>query len=61
MKTNDFSGDWIEKRNKLKHKFPFLTENDLCYGQGKKANMLENLRITLGKSKEEMLTILSLL
>jgi hypothetical protein len=61
VRTKDLNEDWDEQREKLKHEFPFLTEGDLYFIQGKKETMLEKLRIMLGKSKIEMLKIISLL
>jgi hypothetical protein len=58
---NNHNEDWNELKDKLKYKYPFLTEYDLYYAQGTKADILENLRIKLGKSKPEMLALMSML
>ncbi len=44
---------WIEQKAKLKKKYPNLTNNDLLYSEGKKNEMLENLRLKLNLSKED--------
>lgn len=38
---------WIEQKDKLKKKFPSLTDNDLKYKEGKKGEMFEAIRIKL--------------
>jgi hypothetical protein len=44
---------WNEQKAKLKKKFPSLNNNDLLYSEGKKGEMMENLRIKLNLSKED--------
>ncbi len=53
--------EWYEKKRKLKHAYVFLENNDLDYRVDEKVIMLENLRIILGKSKEEMQKIFELI
>jgi len=43
---------WNEQKAKLKIKFPSLTDSDLRYNEGKRGEMLENLRIKLDVSIE---------
>ena len=50
---------WAEKKEKLKEKFAMLTKSDLILEDGKKDLMLSKLQIKLGKTKEELLAILS--
>jgi uncharacterized protein YjbJ (UPF0337 family) len=47
-------GNWNYQKGKLKEKFSILTDNDLLFEQGKKDEMLKNLQIKLGKTKEEL-------
>ncbi len=59
MNTIEVKGNWNEQKGKLKQKFAILTENDLMFVEGKRDEMLGRLQIKLGKSKEELQTILS--
>ncbi|HWZ23296.1 MAG TPA: hypothetical protein VNW06_11615 [Cytophagaceae bacterium] len=51
-------GRWYEQKGKLKEEFPILTDDDLYYEEGKKNEMLTNVRIKLGKTKEEFSRIM---
>jgi len=51
-------GYWDKKKEKLKQKFPFITDADLSYREGKEQEMIEMLGNKLGKSKQELLTII---
>jgi hypothetical protein len=57
MSTN-IIGYWDKKKEKLKEKFPFITEEDLRYNEGKEKEMIEMLGNKLGKSKLELLNII---
>ncbi|MGE0638519.1 MAG: CsbD family protein [Bacteroidia bacterium] len=59
MNTTEAKGNWNEQKGKLKQKFATLTDNDLMFAEGKKEEMLGKLQIKLGKTKEELHTILS--
>jgi uncharacterized protein YjbJ (UPF0337 family) len=59
MNTTELKGNWNEQKGKLKQKFATLTDNDLMFEDGKKEEMLGRLQIKLGKSKEELHTIIS--
>ncbi|MBK8245657.1 MAG: CsbD family protein [Saprospiraceae bacterium] len=59
MNTIEVKGNWNEQKGKLKQKFAILTDNDLMFVEGKRDEMLGRLQIKLGKSKEELQTILS--
>ena len=54
-------GNWLYLRGKLKQEFAVLTDDDLLYEQGKKEEMLGNIAIKLGKTKEELLKIIEAL
>jgi hypothetical protein len=54
----DIMGYWDKKKLKLKDKYPFITEADLNYNEGKEHEMIEMLGYKLGKSKQELLTII---
>jgi hypothetical protein len=57
MKLN-VVGYWDKKKVKLKIKYPFITETDLKYNVGKELEMMEILGYKLGKSKQELLSII---
>ena len=57
MNTNVL-GYWDKKKEKLKEKFPIITDEDLSYDEGKEREMIEMLGNKLGKSKQELLYII---
>ena len=54
-------GYWDRKREKLKQIFPIITDEDLSYNEGKEKEMIEMLGNKLGKTKEELISIISCL
>ncbi len=54
----NITGYWDKKKPKLKEKFPVITDDDLRYREGKEKEMIEMLGNKLGKSKQELLTII---
>ena len=59
--TAPIKGNWKEQKAKLITKFPTLTEEDLRYENGKKDEMLAKVQTKLGKTKQELDTIISAL
>ena len=59
MNTTELKGNWNEQKGKLKQKYANLTDDDLMFAEGKKDEMLGKLQIKLGKTKEELHTIIS--
>jgi uncharacterized protein YjbJ (UPF0337 family) len=55
---NNVTGYWDKKKEKLKEKFPVITDEDLRYREGKEKEMIEMLGNKLGKSKLELLYII---
>ena len=51
--------DWTDQKIKLKHKFKTLMDYDLNFVDGQKEDMILKLQIKLGKTKEEILKIIS--
>jgi uncharacterized protein YjbJ (UPF0337 family) len=51
-------GYWDKKKEKLKQRFPDITDEDLRYREGKEKEMIEMLGYKLGKSKQELLNII---
>lgn len=56
--TTNIEGYWDKKKEKLKVRYPMISEADLSYNEGKEREMLELLGYKLGKSKEELLKII---
>lgn len=61
MKMNSLiiKGNWNEIAGKLKQQFANLTDNDLLLKKGKEEELLGRLQNKLGKTKEELRTIIS--
>lgn len=59
MNTTELKGNWDRQKGKLKQKFANLTDNDLMFAEGKKDEMMGKLEIKLGKTKEELYSIIS--
>ncbi len=59
IKVNEFKGDWKEKKSKLKQKFARLTDTDFLFIEGKQDKIYLRLGAKLGKTKEEILEIIS--
>ena len=52
------TGYWNKKKEKLKQKFPSITDADLSFLEGKENVMMEILGYKLGKSKHELISII---
>jgi uncharacterized protein YjbJ (UPF0337 family) len=59
VNPEQIKGNWGETRDKLKVKFPTLTDSDLRFEKGKKHEMLAQVQVKLGKTKEELDTIIA--
>ena len=51
-------GYWNEKKEKLKRKYEILSDSDLCFNEGKEKEMIEMLGFKLGKTKQELISII---
>jgi uncharacterized protein YjbJ (UPF0337 family) len=51
--------NWNEKKGKLKGKFLSLTDADLHYENGKQDEMLTRIHLKLGKTKDELTSIIA--
>lgn len=58
MNTN-VTGYWNEKKAKLKQKYPIINDEDLRFREGKEKVMIEMLGYKLGKTKEELVNIIT--
>lgn len=59
MNTTTIKGDWNELKGKLKQKFAILTDDDLLLEEGKEDELYGRLQKRLGKTKEELHTLVS--
>lgn len=59
--TTPLNGNWNAQKGKLKAQFSTLTDADLHYENGKKDEMLTKIQVKLGKTKEELQTIIAAL
>jgi hypothetical protein len=57
--NSDMIGYSNETKEKLKQKYPIITDEDLHFRDGKEKEMLEMLGYKLGMSKEELRDIIS--
>ena len=55
----ELEGKANETKGKLKQQFASLTDNDLLLVEGKKDELLGRLQVKLGKSKEELNSLIS--
>ena len=54
-------GYWDRKKEKIKQKFPGISDQDLFFYEGKEKEMMENLEYKLGISKLELAKIIEAL
>ena len=52
---------WNGKKEKLRQKYPIITDDDLFLYQGKEKEMIEKLEYKLGISKLELVTTIDTL
>lgn len=56
--TDKIKGNWNQIKGKLKEEFGELTDNDLQYQEGKEDQLIGYLQEKLGKSKDEVKSII---
>ena len=59
VKRRGLEGDWNEQKSKLKQRFSELTDSDLLLEEEEKDKLISRLQIKLGKTKDEITTILA--
>jgi uncharacterized protein YjbJ (UPF0337 family) len=59
MNTTQLKGSWNEQKGKLIKKFAILTDNDLIFQEGERDEMFGRIQIKLGKTREELMKIIS--
>lgn len=52
-------GFWNERKEKLKVKYPIITDEDLNFHNNKEKEMIEKLSYKLGKTQEELHVIIN--
>lgn len=57
--SNSKVGFWNKRKDKLKQIFPFLSDEDLNFYDGKEYEMIERLSYKVGKSVDEFRTIIN--
>ena len=57
----EISGNWENQKTKLKQKLLELTATDLNFDPGKKEEMLTRVQLKLGKTKEQLHSIINAL
>jgi len=58
MTTLSIKGNWNEISGKLKQQYANLTDDDLLFKDGKQEELLGKLQKKIGKTKEEIRTII---
>ena len=58
MNTLKIKGSWKEVACKLKQQYANLTDDDLLFKEGKQEELLGRLQQKLGKTKEEIRTLI---
>jgi uncharacterized protein YjbJ (UPF0337 family) len=59
MNTLTMKGSWKEIAGKLKQQFANLTDDDVLFTEGKEEELLGRLQQKLGKTKEEVRTLIA--
>lgn len=59
MHKSKLKDTWLEEKGKLKKRFETLTGDDMLFAKVEKEAMLERLQNKLGKSKDELRSIIS--
>lgn len=52
MTKLELKGDWNQIKGKLKQKYAQLTDDDLCFAEGKDEELMGRLQEKLGKTKD---------
>jgi uncharacterized protein YjbJ (UPF0337 family) len=58
MNKLQFKGSWNEIKGKLKQSYGSLTDDDLAYAEGKDDELMGRLQKRLGKTKDEIRTMI---
>jgi uncharacterized protein YjbJ (UPF0337 family) len=55
----ELKGNWEVTKSRLKQDFALINDNDLLFTDGRQAELIDRLQDKLGKTREEVLTLLS--
>ncbi len=58
MNMSIFKGNWNELKGRLKQRYSSLTDDDLLFEEGKEDELLGRLQKKLGKTNEEIRSML---
>lgn len=58
MNSNEIKANWNEQKGRLKQEFAILTDDDFLFAEGKKDERFGKLQLKLGKSQQELKTII---
>ena len=58
MNTLSMKGSWKETSGKLKQQYANLTDDDLLFQEGKEEELLGRLQSKIGKTKEEIRSLI---
>lgn len=58
MNMSIFKGNWNELKGKLKQRYSSLTDDDLLFEEGKEDEFIGRLQKKLGKTNEEIRSML---
>ena len=61
MTRDNFEAEWPSIAEKLKNRFPKLTHIDLEYIKGREEDLLNRIQLRIGKSKNEVMTLIATL
>lgn len=59
MGLTEVTGTWSKLKAKLKERYATLTDEDLLFEEGKQDELVARLQAKLGKTKEEVLKLIS--
>jgi hypothetical protein len=59
INSNSNVGFWNNRKDKLKQRFPTLSDEDLVFNEGKEMEMIELLSYKVDKSVDELRTIIN--
>lgn len=58
METKFDMNEWRRIKDKLRNKYPELTDADMFWGRTTRDDLLQNISTKLGKSKKDLLDII---
>ena len=59
MDTLRIKGNWNQMKNKIKQKFPDLTDDDLTFVEGREDELLGKIQRRTGKPRDEVVNYIN--